>query len=71
MSNFFVFLQSKTFIKFKHFTTMDAVTIKKTKITTRTIVPKSDIPEGYISSEEFYKIFKEKLIAAYENKPFQ
>lgn len=50
---------------------MDAVTIKKTNITTRTIIPKSDIPEGYISSEEFYKIFKEKLIAAYENKPFQ
>lgn len=46
---------------------MDSVTIKKTKTTHRTIVPKSDIPEGYISSEEFYKIFKEKLIAAYEN----
>ena len=46
---------------------MDAVTIKKTKITQRAIVQKSDIPEGYISSEEFYKIFKEKLIAAYEN----
>lgn len=46
---------------------MDAVTIKKTKIKQRTIVPKSDIPEDCISSEEFYKIFKEKLITAYEN----
>ena len=27
----------------------------------------TDIPEGYVSSDEFAKIFEEKLLAAYEN----
>lgn len=26
-----------------------------------------DIPEGYVSSEEFAKVFEQKLVTAYEN----
>jgi len=26
-----------------------------------------DIPEGYVSSEEFAKVFEQKILAAYEN----
>ena len=40
----------------------------KKNLKSRVKVKEAEIPEGYISSEEFFKIFKEKLIAAYENQ---
>lgn len=52
----------------KSLRTMNGVTMTKKPIKTRAKATKSEIPEGYISSEEFFKIFKEKLIAAYENQ---
>lgn len=51
----------------KNLRTMNKVTIKRGAVKSRAQAAKSEIPEGCISSEEFYRIFKEKLIAAYEN----
>lgn len=43
------------------------ITIKQQHIRPRAKVIKTEIPEGYMSSEKFSKIFEEKLISAYEN----
>lgn len=51
----------------KNLRTMNGVTMTKKPIKTRAKAKEAEIPEGCISSEEFYRIFKEKLIAAYEN----
>ena len=51
----------------KNLRTMNGVTMTKKPIKSRVKATESEIPEGCISSEEFYRIFKEKLIAAYEN----
>ena len=39
----------------------------KPKQTKASIKAKSDIPDGYVSSEEFSAIFEQKLLAAYAN----
>ena len=52
----------------KNLRTMNGVTMTKKPIKTMAKAKETEIPEGYISSEEFYRIFKEKLIAAYENQ---
>ena len=52
----------------KNLRTMNGVTMTKKNLKSRVKVKEAEIPEGYISSEEFFKIFKEKLIAAYENQ---
>lgn len=52
----------------KNLRTMNGVTMTKKSTKSRAKTTESEIPEGYISSEEFFKIFKEKLIAAYENQ---
>ena len=52
----------------KNLRTMNGVTMTKKNLKSRVKVKEAEIPEGYISSEEFFKIFKEKLIVAYENQ---
>ena len=51
----------------KSLRTMNGVTMQKKSVPQRVKYSKSEMPEGCISSEEFYKIFKEKLVAQYEN----
>jgi len=61
----FVSLQKKIFY-LNTLRTME-ITIKQQHIRPRAKVIKTEIPEGYMSSEKFSKIFEEKLISAYEN----
>jgi len=46
---------------------IDAASMKQEPVKNITKKKKADIPEGYISSEEFAEIFEQKLLAAYEN----
>lgn len=47
--------------------TMDVMSMKTKAAGHKETKKVTDIPEGYITSEEFADIFEQKLLAAYEN----
>lgn len=51
----------------KNLRTMNGLKMQQKPIKTRVKAHNSELPEGCISEEEFFRIFREKLIAAYEN----
>ena len=61
-------MQNQTFSIMRNFNQIIDFVSMKAK-TEKKVIDKEqlDIPEGYVSSEEFAKVFEQKLVTAYEN----
>ena len=60
-------MQNQTFSIMRNFyQTIDIVSMKEK--TNKIVIEEEqlDIPEGYVSSDEFAKVFEQKLLSAYE-----